>query len=271
MEQALITAYLELFSEHLPPDDPLLPIALVGRSPRQWGTELAAGTRLGDVEFRKKLFYAGDVEFAQLHDPVLDLLRAMEPEYRRGGRQYDATRARLAAAFDRATQAAYRIRGSSLYPDTTGTLRLGYGVISGIDHAPSGMPTDEVPWYRSPAVTTLSNLFEVAAREKASLQLDSRWTEAKSRMNGETAVNFISSVDGVAGSSGSVTVNSKGEVVGILFSGVGGGAAFDYVYEGKLQGAERTIHVATPIIVESLAEVYGATDLLCELGQKRLP
>jgi len=271
MEQALITAYLELLSEHLPPDDSLLQPALAGRGPRQRAIELAAATRLGDVEFRKQLFYASDAEFAQLHDPVLDQLRRMEPEYRRSGRQYDATRAQLAAAFDRATQAARRSRGSSLYPDTTGTLRLGYGVISGVDHAPSGLPTDDVPWYRSPAVTTLANLFEFAAREKASLRLDPRWTEARSRMNEETAVNFVSSVDGVAGSSGSVTVNSKGEVVGVLFSGVGGGAAFDYVYEGKLQGAARTIHVATPIILESLAHVYGATDLLRELGQGPLP
>ncbi|HTO79437.1 MAG TPA: S46 family peptidase, partial [Methylocystis sp.] len=233
MEEALITANLELLSEHLPPDDPLPRIALGGRAPRQRAAELATATRLGDVEFRKKLYGASDEEFAQMHDPVLDMMRAMEADYRRGGREWDAIHAQLAAAFDLATQAAYRVRGSSLYPDTTGTVRLGYGVVSAIDHAPSGRPTDDVPWYRLPAVTTISNLFDYATRPNSSLKLDPRWTEARSRIDGETAVNFVSSVDGVAGNSGSVTVDAKGEVLGVLFSGVGLGTAFDYVYEGK--------------------------------------
>ena len=271
LEETLLTAYLELLSEHLPPDDPLPRIALGGLSPRQRANELATATQLGDVEFRRKLYRASDEEFAQLHDPVLDMMRAMEPEYRRGGREWDAIHAQLAAAFDLVTQAAYRVRGASLYPDTTGTLRLGYGVVSAIEHAPSGLPTDQVPWYRLPAVTTISNLFDDAAHANSSLKLDPRWTEARSSIDGQTAVNFLSSVDGVPGSSGSVTVNTKGEVVGVLFSGAGSGGAFDYVYEGKLQAPAHPLHVATPVILESLAHVYGATDLLRELDQGRLP
>ena len=268
LERALIAAHLELLSEHLPADDPLVRLALGGLSPLSRATELAAGTRLGDVEFRRTLIAASDEAFAELHDPVLDQLRAMEPDYRRAGREYDATRAQLGAAFDRVAQAAFRTRGSSLYPDTTGTVRLGYGVISGVERAPA---RDGAPLRRSPAVTTLAELFEVAARPDASLKLDGRWTKARSRMDPKAAVNFLSSVDGVAGSSGSVTVNAKGEVVGVLFSGVGGGAAFDYVYEGKLRDPERSSHVAASVILESLAHVYGATGLLSELGRERSP
>jgi hypothetical protein len=271
MEEALITAHLELLSEHLPPDDPLPHIALSERTPRQRAAELASATRLGDVEFRKILYGASDEEFAQLHDPVLDLMRAMEPEYRRGGREWDAMRAQLAAAFDRTTQAAYRVRGASLYPETTGTVRFGYGVISAVDRPPTGLPTDDVPWYRLPAVTTISNLFDYAARANWSVKLDPRWTEARSRMEAQTAVSFLSSADAVAGNSGSVTVDAKGEVLGVLFSGVGMGTSFDYVYGGKLQAPERSLHAATPVLLESLAHVYGATDLLRELNQERSP
>ena len=81
-----------------------------------------------------------------------------------------------------------------------------------------------------------------------------------------TAFNFVSTADTHGGNSGSPTINRKGELIGILFDGNIEGLPNNYVYRDV---RERSVHVASQIILESLKKVYKADNVLREIEQSR--
>jgi len=265
MDEILIATYLETLREQLPPDDPLVEQLVGPRSPREVARELVSATRLGAADFRRQLLLASDADFAKVRDPLLDLLRAAQSEIRRRGRAYDALSTSLRSAADQLAAAEYRARGRDLYPETTGTFRLGFGAVTALERAPDELTLAPTPWYRLPAVTTARMLIDYTGHREVPLRLPPRWEHALAALEPATAVNFLSNVDGVAGNSGSVTVNADGDVVGVLFGGVGGGVAFEWEYEGALHRPEYSEHVATEILLESLRHIYVAKELLAEL------
>jgi hypothetical protein len=78
-----------------------------------------------------------------------------------------------------------------------------------------------------------------------------------------TALDFVSTCDIGGGEAGSPTVNTKGELVGIVFDGNLESLPSTYLYTEE---QARAVHVAAQGIVEALTKVYQATDLLKELG-----
>ena len=82
-------------------------------------------------------------------------------------------------------------------------------------------------------------------------------------MNLATPLNFVSTADISGGNSGSPTVNTKGEIIGILFDSNLEAMANDFVYD-DVRG--RAVHVASQGIIEALRKVYHADRILGELG-----
>jgi hypothetical protein len=93
--------------------------------------------------------------------------------------------------------------------------------------------------------------------------LPDRWLKSKARLNLKTPFNFVSTNDTHGGNSGSPTVNTRGELVGILFDGNIEGLPNRYVFTDE---QARSVHVASQGIAEALRHVYGASGLLKELG-----
>jgi len=93
--------------------------------------------------------------------------------------------------------------------------------------------------------------------------LPKSWLDAKGRLKRKTPYNFVSNADTHGGNSGSPTVNARGEIVGILFDGNIEGLPNQYLYRDKM---ERSVHVASQGIIESLRTVYRADRILKELG-----
>jgi hypothetical protein len=87
--------------------------------------------------------------------------------------------------------------------------------------------------------------------------------KAKAKLSLGTPFNFVSTNDTHGGNSGSPTVNTRGELVGILFDGNLEGLPNRYVFTDE---QARSVHVASQGIVEALRHVYGATGLVKELG-----
>jgi hypothetical protein len=58
-------------------------------------------------------------------------------------------------------------------------------------------------------------------------------------------------------------VNTKGEIIGILFDGNLEGLPNRYIYTDK---QARSVHVASQGIIESFRKIYQAETLLKELG-----
>jgi hypothetical protein len=77
-------------------------------------------------------------------------------------------------------------------------------------------------------------------------------------------VNFLSTVDTTNGSSGSATLNARGELCGLLFDGTYDTVASDVVYDTV---RTRAIHVDSRYVLWVASEVDDARQLLEELGR----
>ena len=96
-------------------------------------------------------------------------------------------------------------------------------------------------------------------------KLPKSFLDAKSGLKRKTAFNFVTTCDTHGGNSGSPTVNTRGEIVGILFDGNIQGLPNRFVYQDE---TARSVHVASQGIIEALRSVYRADRVLKELGFK---
>ena len=151
-------------------------------------------------------------------------------------------------------QIRYDLYGADAYPDATFTLRLSYGTVRGYDA--DGILT---PWH--------TNFWGRYARSaafggKPPFDLGTKWTERQRSLEMSTPLNFVATLDLIGGSSGSPVINRNGEIVGIIFDvnleGLGG--RFAYTDEKA-----RAIIVDSRAIIEALAKIYDARQLLTEL------
>ncbi len=89
------------------------------------------------------------------------------------------------------------------------------------------------------------------------------WLKAKSSLKLSTPFDFVTTVDSHGGNSGSPTIDTKGELIGILFDGNIESLPNRFVYTDEVS---RSVHVASQGIAEALRSVYKANRLLAEIG-----
>ena len=238
---------------------PLVQKVLAGRSPRQRAAELVLGTKLKDVVLRRKL-YAGTVaEVEAAHDPMIELIRLVDPEARAVRKITETQDEIKRQAHAKIAQARFTLEKTSSYPDATFTLRLAFGTVRGYEENGQAIPFQ----------TTFAGLYERAAAHhyKPPFDLPRRWIDRKNKLNLHTPFNFISTADIIGGNSGSPVVNREGEFVGIIFDGNLQSLVLDFAYM-DLQA--RAISVNSQAIIEALRKVYGVTKLADEIiGRKR--
>ena len=90
------------------------------------------------------------------------------------------------------------------------------------------------------------------------------WLLARDRIDMQAPVDFVCTVDSTGGNSGSPVVNSKLELVGLLFDGNIESMANEFLYGERV---ERSVCVHPQGIVEALRKVYEAKRLLREIGR----
>jgi hypothetical protein len=228
---------------------------LNGKTPEDAARDLVANTKLEDVSVRKQLYEGGTAAVQASTDPLIVLMRDIDPQARDLRKQYDdqvdAVERRAGAAIARAR---FAHSGYDQPPDATFTLRLSYGVVKG--YAENGK---NIPYF-----TTFAGGFQHSAEHdnQPPYQLPDKWLKAKSSLKLNTPLNYVSTADIIGGNSGSPTVNKKGEVVGIIFDGNIQSLAWNFVYDDK---QERAVHVDSRGILEALRQIYSATGLVGEL------
>jgi hypothetical protein len=255
LETLMLGAAFSQMKAALGADDPAVKAALNGKSPEEAAKDLIAGTKLQDVALRKQLYEGGKAAVDASTDPLIVLMRNVEPEARQVRKQYE-DEVESVERRDGATiaQARFAETGFTQPPDATFTLRLSYGPIRG--YMEEGK--------KIPPFTTLGGAYGHAAAHgnKPPYQLPDTWMTAKSKLNLSTPFNYVSTADIIGGNSGSPTVNKAGEVVGIIFDGNIQSLANDFFYDDEQQ---RAVHVDSRGIIEALRKIYNADTLANEL------
>ncbi len=224
-----------------------------------------AGTGLGDTATRLAWMDRSPAEIEASEDPFLRLAVALydsdlrlEEEAKALEGRYEEVRPRYMAA----VIAYLESLGRPIYPDANGTLRVTYGTIEGY------RPRDGV---RYEPFTTLDGIVEKHTGEdpfdatEAQLALIAAKTYGDSfdETLGSVPVNFLSTVDTTGGNSGSATLNSRGELVGLLFDGNWESIISDWDFS---QERTRSIHVDSRYMLWAMEFLDGAGHLLEEMG-----
>ncbi|GMV24251.1 MAG: hypothetical protein AMXMBFR58_02820 [Phycisphaerae bacterium] len=258
LEIANVEWSLSLLAERLGADDPLVQTALAGKSPRARAEELVNGSALADPAARRALVEGGASAVAASKDPMIRLAAAMDPAAREIRKRYeDQVEAVERENYAKIAAAKFALEGESTYPDATFTLRMTFGPIEGYEQ--DGQMLD--PY------TDFAGLYQryQDRKGKPGFTLPERWLEGKDKLDLSTPYNFVSSCDIIGGNSGSPVINTKGEVIGLVFDGNIQSLPGAFIYDGEVN---RAVSVDSRAIIESLRKMYGATALVEEILAK---
>lgn len=254
LERVKLASSLQLAAEQLGADHPVVKILLNGQPPARRAAELIGSSSLNDPQHRKAIF-----EGTATDDPLIQLARAIDPASRKLRTQYETlVDEPQKQAYAQIANAMFRLDGPAQPPDATFTLRLSYGVVKGYQaegHAE--------PWH-----TTFAGLFKTAKEHKNvfPFHLPQQWLKAEKALNLSTPLDFVSTADTIGGNSGSPVVNREGQVVGVNFDRNRYGLVRNFLYSEE---QARHIAVHSKAVLEALAKVYHATELLNELETKK--
>ena len=253
LEVELFTLGLTKMREELGADHPYVRKVLGQDSPRQLATRVIRGTRLYDVAVRRALWDGGPAAVEASKDPLIELVRRMDPDMRASRKRYeDEVESVVRKNGGLIARARFELEGTKAYPDATFTARLSYGSVKG--------------WTREDGLvvkpfTELGGAFARATGEEP-FDLPPSWLKAKSKLKLSTPFNFTTTNDIIGGNSGSPMLNQKAEIVGVVFDGNLPSLGGDFGYDPR---NNRTVAVDSRALVEALGVVYGADRLVREL------
>ena len=114
-------------------DNPEVQKVLQGKTPADAAKEMIANTKLDDVAVRKQLYEGGKAAIEASTDPLIVVMRAIDPDARAARKQFedkvDSVVRRDGTAI---AKARFAQSGFTQPPDATFTLRLSYGSGEGL-------------------------------------------------------------------------------------------------------------------------------------------
>ncbi len=239
IEILMLTQYLEELKALGDKEAPLKAI-LAGRTPKQAAEAM--------VQSAKGRGENGVVHLAQLLEPQALHLR----------KQHEEIIGSLeTSAAEKIAQYRFRLFGAADYPDGTSTPRVEFGIVSGYTDRAA------VP---QPFASTFSGLY-YRRNNDGPWQVDQKWIDVRPNLHPVTPLDFVSTCDTGGGDYGGPVVNRKGDLVGVTFDGNLESLPNVFLYTNE---QARAVHVDARGLVEALARVYAASDLLEELEIRNL-
>jgi len=258
LEVSRLASSFSFMAEELGGDDPYVKKVLAGQSPQARAETLVRGTKLKDVDFRKKIAEGETEAIATSTDPLIRLAADIDPESRALRKRYeDEIEAAEREGYSKIAAALFDAYGEDMYPDATFTLRLAFGPVKGYKEN----NRDIAPF------TDFNGLYQRAEERKGQTGFDlpARWIERKSKLNLKTPFNFVCTADIIGGNSGSPVVDRQGELVGLIFDGNIQSLISDIAYTDE-QG--RAVAVDSRGMIEALKSTYDAGPLVEELMKR---
>jgi hypothetical protein len=258
LEQVMLADSLKFMQEKLGADNAVVKKVLGGKRPEEVAKDAISNTKLDDPAFRKQLYQGGEAVVSASNDPLIVLMRSVDPDARAIRKQYeDQVDSVIRQNTTKVAKSRFAVLGSDSYPDATFTPRLAFGTVKGYEQ--NGK---QIPWF-----TTIGGAYDHASANgnKDPYELPASWEQAKSKLDLKTPLDFVSTADIIGGNSGSPTLNRDGEVVGIVFDMNMPSLVWDFAYDAR-QG--RCVHTDERSIIESLRKVYHADGLADELEGK---
>ncbi|MDR1964494.1 MAG: S46 family peptidase, partial [Planctomycetaceae bacterium] len=227
-------------------------------SPKELATELVLDSKVRDIAERKRLAEGGVKAIEKSVDPMIRFALRLESAAKKFRENYEnKVEAPITSAYAELAKRRFEQLGTSVYPDATFTLRLSFGVVKGYkeDDGTEAAPT-----------TNIAGMFKRAEQQKFKEPFDppQSWKDGKSKLNPNTAFNLVTTNDIIGGNSGSPLINTKGEVVGLVFDGNIYSLSNNFVYT---ETQSRCVSVHADVIVEALRKIYGADRIADELGK----
>jgi len=251
----------ELFVDHmtraarwLPKDDAYLQVMLAGKNPAQRYDEIASQSQLHDAGFVKQLLEGGHEAVAKCADPAIQIALAVVPMMQKNLREWDALSLKERVNGSRIGQALFAAYGTKVSPDATFTLRFSDGLVRGYPYNGT-----LAPWK-----TTMYGLFARNAEFDGHdpFGLPRPFLDRRDQIDMTTPLNFVSTNDIIGGNSGSPVINTKREVVGLIFDGNIQQLPNRFLFDDEVA---RSVSVHTAAIIEALRKVYDAGPLADEL------
>jgi hypothetical protein len=260
LETAQLADSLGMLGELMGMENPVVQKILAGKSPRDRAAELISGSKLKDVALRKKLFEGGKAAVEACDDPMIALAKLIDGDARAVRKFYEEkVDEPQRQAYAKLAKARFAVYGTGIFPDATFTLRLAFGQVKGYQE--NGKPV--------PAFTTMGGAYEhsKAHGEVDPFKLPESWIKAKGSISLDTPLNFVNTADIIGGNSGSPVVDTKGELVGIIFDGNIQSLVLDYLFSDV---EARAVSVDSRAILEAIRNIYHANDLAEELTGKKV-
>jgi hypothetical protein len=223
---------------------------------------LYAKTVLTSPEKRLELLNLKPAGLAQIQDPLILLAAELEKEMkslREEGKALSQERSELKKIYEEAL--LLRSKGR-FAPDANGTIRFTYGPVEGYS------PRDAVAYL---PLSTLKGVmeketgefpFRVPAKLKALYQARDFGRYRDQRLD-DVACCFLNTTNVTGGNSGSPTLNSRGEQVGIIFDMTYESVIGDYFVIPEFQ---RSISVDIRYVLFVTDKFSGASQIIKELG-----
>ncbi len=224
-----------------------------------------ARTDLDEAAVRLQWMEASLAEFESSNDPYIQFARALWSYNHQIEQKNKALAGELLKARPLWMQAilAYKESvGEPVYADANSSLRITYGTVTGYS------PQDgliAVPFTTAEGMLAkyVPGDDEFDLPEPLRRAIAARdYYEYSDRTLGSIAINYLTTVDITGGNSGSPTLNSRAEFVGLAFDSVYESVIGDWSYDPNMN---RTIHVSSPYMLWTMKYIDGAAHLLDEM------
>lgn len=224
--------------------------------------QLYANTRIGDLEARQQMFDETNAQLMGRNDSLIELAAGLRKLGDQNQKREEAVKGAMSRLRPQYLAALRQVRGGLLAPDANSTLRVSFGEVRGYE------ARDAVQYE---PFTTIEGILEKDTGEDPFNSPRELLEAARAKQFGSYVdpdlgalpVDFLSTGDITNGSSGSATINRRGELVGLAFDGNYEAMGSDYLVNPEVT---RTIHVDTRYMVWIMDRVDGAHNLLCEMG-----